>query len=80
MTTDDLSGPGVVHRDGETYLSMARATLYLGKSRATLYRYLRLYHVALYTFPLEGNRVFVKQSDLDDIRNAPPAPKKDDAA
>ena len=79
-TPGDLTGPGILQRDGETYLSVERAGSYLGKSRTSLYRYLRQYHVATYTFPLEGKRVFVKQRDLDDLRNLPPEPKKDDAA
>jgi hypothetical protein len=75
-----VTGAGVVIRDGDTYLTIERAVAYLGKSRPSLYRYLRQYQIATYTFPLQGNRVFIKQADLDAIRNAPPEPKKDDAA
>ena len=71
--------PGTVTRDGDTYLSIEQAGRYLGKSRSSLYRYLRHWSVAMYTFPLEGKRVFVKQADLDALRNAPPQ-KKGDAA
>jgi hypothetical protein len=72
--------PGTVTRDGDTYLSIEQAGQYLGKSRSSLYRFLRQFNVAMYTFPLEGKRVFVKQADLDALKNAPPMRKKDDAA
>ncbi len=72
--------PGIVQRDGETYLSIEQAGRYLGKSRSSLYRYLRQFDVATYTLPLEGKSVFVKQADLDALRNAPPTRKKGDAA
>ena len=78
MTANE-PGSGV-QRDGDTYLSIEQACRYLGKSRSSLYRYLRQFNVATYTFPLEGKSVFVKQADLDALRNAPPTRKKDDAA
>ncbi len=76
--TANKPGTGIV-RDGDTYLSIEQAGRYLGKSRSSLYRYLRQYDVATYTLPLEGKNVFVKQADLDALRNAPPR-KKGDAA
>lgn len=69
---------GVVVREGERYLDVEHAAAYLGKKRATVFTYLKKFGGTLgirtYKFPLHGKRVFLKQTDLDRMRNAGPFP------
>jgi hypothetical protein len=81
--TEDRGDAGHhVDRDGERYLDIAAAADYLGKGLSTVWLYVKRYGWATYRFPLYGKRTFLKQSDLDALRNAPPEERrpKDDAA
>lgn len=65
-----------VARDGEQYLDIAAAADYLGKGMSTIWLYIRRYNWTVYHFPLEGKRTFIRQSDLDALRNAPPEERR----
>ena len=71
-----------VERDGTRYLDIAAAAAYLGKGQSTVWLYARRYGWTTYRFPLQGKRTFLRQSDLDALRHAPPEEHhpKDDAA
>lgn len=62
----------VVERDGTRYLDIDAAAAYLGKRPSTIWLYVKRYSWATYRFPLHGKRTFLLQSDLDELRNAPP--------
>jgi excisionase family DNA binding protein len=79
---EPLTGPGVIERDGQEYLTVERAAEYLGKGRSTLFSYMQRFNLPTFKFPLQGKRVFLKRSDLDALIDAEPQPgtPKDDAA
>lgn len=80
---DDQGAKGHrVVRDGDEYLDIQAAADYLEKGLSTIWLYIRRYNWATYQFPLHGKRTFIKKSDLDALRNAPPEERrpKGDAA
>lgn len=71
MSTQEEKLPGVeIERDGEIYLSIPRAAAYLGKSRATLFRYINDYNWETYSLPLQGKSAFLRKRDVDTILTA----------
>lgn len=81
MPVEKSSG-NIVERDGVRYLDVDAAAAYLGKGASTIWLYLKRYEWPTYRFPLHGKRTFIRQADLDGLRNAPPQerPPKDEAA
>jgi hypothetical protein len=82
MAQTEGVGANVEERDGVRYLDIAAAAAYLGKGQSTVWLYTKRYGWLTYRFPLHGKRTFVRESDLDALRNAPPEERspKDDAA
>jgi hypothetical protein len=62
----------VVTHDGERYLDVDAAGVYLGKRPSTMWLYIRRYTLETYNFPLYGKRAFLRQRDLNGLRILPP--------